>query len=250
MSRHAGKNCGPLPMGSYQSSAYSPNMPAVCRILLIEEFGLAATNARRKLRCINLDSSLRLACAQLHGRHILRPVLSWAQPQDIWHNLRCRCWRVSLPPSAVKQCIRLRPGNDAIGTMSHGDAPASPGDMTPAQQELLWTLLRAGLSEQGVQKTRGVVATEAILGELSGSPGYRDPGNYAIVFFGTPPPCSHGAGVLKASPLPHLYRGARTGRCCHPGISRRQSRHCASATHAGGFQGFGNGRGRWLSLAP
>jgi hypothetical protein len=58
--------------------------------------------------------------------------------------------------------------------------------MTPPQHELLWTLLGAGLSEQGTQKTRGVIATEAILGELSGSPGSRDPGNYAVVFFGTP----------------------------------------------------------------
>jgi hypothetical protein len=60
------------------------------------------------------------------------------------------------------------------------------GAMKPTQHELLWALLRAGLSAQGVQKTRDVIATEAILDNLSGSPGARDPGNYAIVVFGTP----------------------------------------------------------------
>jgi hypothetical protein len=60
------------------------------------------------------------------------------------------------------------------------------GELQPTQHELVWALLRAGLSQQGVQKTQAVMATEAILGELSGSPGYRDPANYALVFFGNP----------------------------------------------------------------
>jgi hypothetical protein len=60
------------------------------------------------------------------------------------------------------------------------------GDMQPTQQERVWALLRASLSEQGVQKTRAVISTEAILGEISGNPGYRDPANYAVVFFGDP----------------------------------------------------------------
>jgi hypothetical protein len=37
-----------------------------------------------------------------------------------------------------------------------------------------------------VQKTRDVIRTEAILGELSGNPGSRDASNYALVFFGDP----------------------------------------------------------------
>ena len=60
------------------------------------------------------------------------------------------------------------------------------GELQPTQHELVWALLRAGLSQQGVQKTQAVITTEAILGELSGSPGYRDPTNYALVFFGEP----------------------------------------------------------------
>ena len=59
-------------------------------------------------------------------------------------------------------------------------------DMTAAQQERVWTLLAAGLSEQGIEKARGVIRTEAILGELTGAPQYRDPANYAIVLFGDP----------------------------------------------------------------
>ncbi len=59
-------------------------------------------------------------------------------------------------------------------------------DMTLAQQERVWALLGAGLSEQGLEKTRGVIRTEAILGELTGRKVYRDPANYAIVLFGDP----------------------------------------------------------------
>jgi hypothetical protein len=36
------------------------------------------------------------------------------------------------------------------------------GDMQPTQQERVWALLRAGLSQQGMQKTRDVISTEAI----------------------------------------------------------------------------------------
>jgi Protein of unknown function (DUF3500) len=59
-------------------------------------------------------------------------------------------------------------------------------DMTAAQQEQVWALLGVGLSEQGLEKTRDVIQTEAILGELTGRRQYRDPENYAIVLFGDP----------------------------------------------------------------
>ena len=121
------------------------------------------------------------------GAALLRPILSWTQPQDTMAQpalqLLASCTatqrRQAMYPFEAKELRdwhyvpRRRPGLPL-------------GAMTPTQQELLWSLLRAGLSEQGVQKTRGVIATEAILGELSGSLGYRDPGNYAIVVFGSP----------------------------------------------------------------
>lgn len=58
--------------------------------------------------------------------------------------------------------------------------------LNSAQQELVWALLGAGLSEQGLAKARGIITTEAILAELSGNSTYRDPTNYAVVFFGDP----------------------------------------------------------------
>ena len=62
----------------------------------------------------------------------------------------------------------------------------SLGQMTSAQQGRVWALLATGLSEKGMDKTRAVVRTEAILGDLTGRREYRDPTNYAIVFFGEP----------------------------------------------------------------
>ncbi|MDH3598761.1 MAG: DUF3500 domain-containing protein [Candidatus Tectomicrobia bacterium] len=59
-------------------------------------------------------------------------------------------------------------------------------DMTAGQQERVWALLGAGLSEQGLEKTRDMIRTEAILGDLTGRRQYRDPANYAIVLFGDP----------------------------------------------------------------
>ena len=117
----------------------------------------------------------------------LRPVLSWAQPQDA---MTQPALQVLASCSAAQRRQAVYPFEARERRDWHYIPRRRPGlplgDMTPTQHELLWTLLRAGLSEQGVQKTRDVIATEAILGALSGSPGARDPGNYAIVFFGVP----------------------------------------------------------------
>lgn len=58
--------------------------------------------------------------------------------------------------------------------------------MTPGQRTLVWRLLALALSERGVAQTRGVILLEGILGELTGARSYRDPENYAIMFFGDP----------------------------------------------------------------
>ena len=99
------------------------------------------------------------------GATLLHPILSWTQPQDTMAQpalqLLASCTatqrRQAMYPFEAKErrnwhyVPRRRPGLPL-------------GAMTPTQQELLWGLLRAGLSEQqGVQKTRGVIATEAIL---------------------------------------------------------------------------------------
>lgn len=59
-------------------------------------------------------------------------------------------------------------------------------DMTDAQTAAAWDLLATLLSARGLDRLRGNLKVEKILGELENRPHYRDPGNYALVFFGDP----------------------------------------------------------------
>ncbi len=58
--------------------------------------------------------------------------------------------------------------------------------MNTAQTAAAWDLLGSLLSARGLDQVRGQLTIERILGELSGSPGFRDPGNYSLVIFGDP----------------------------------------------------------------
>ena len=58
--------------------------------------------------------------------------------------------------------------------------------MSPAQTAAAWDLLGALLSARGLDQVRGQLTIERILGEISGSVSFRDPGNYALVIFGDP----------------------------------------------------------------
>ena len=58
--------------------------------------------------------------------------------------------------------------------------------MNTAQTAAAWDLLGSLLSARGLDQVRGQLTIERILGELSGSPSFRDPGNYALVVFGDP----------------------------------------------------------------
>lgn len=58
--------------------------------------------------------------------------------------------------------------------------------MGTAQTAAAWDLLGSLLSARGLDQVRGQLTIERILGELSGSPSFRDPGNYALVVFGDP----------------------------------------------------------------
>jgi hypothetical protein len=58
--------------------------------------------------------------------------------------------------------------------------------MNAAQTAAAWDLLGTLLSARGLDQVRGQLTIERILGELSGSPSFRDPGNYALVVFGDP----------------------------------------------------------------
>jgi Protein of unknown function (DUF3500) len=59
-------------------------------------------------------------------------------------------------------------------------------DMAVPQSAAAWDLLATLLSARGIEQVRGLLRLEGILGELTGSPGFRDPGNYALVVFGNP----------------------------------------------------------------
>ena len=131
---------------------------------------------RRVLRGLSLASAT-----------LLRPARPWAQPWDA----------MTQPALAVLESFTEGQRRQAMYPFEANERRewhfvprrrpgVTLGAMQPTQQERVWALLRASLSQQGVQKTRAVINTEAILGELSGNPGYRDATNYALVFFGDP----------------------------------------------------------------
>lgn len=59
-------------------------------------------------------------------------------------------------------------------------------DMTSAQTAAAWDLLGTLLSARGLDQVRGQLQIEQVLGEMTGSLRFRDPGNYALVVFGDP----------------------------------------------------------------
>jgi Protein of unknown function (DUF3500) len=59
-------------------------------------------------------------------------------------------------------------------------------DMSPEQVAAAWDVLGSLLSARGIGQVRGQLKIEGVLGELSGSISFRDPGNYALVLFGDP----------------------------------------------------------------
>jgi hypothetical protein len=54
------------------------------------------------------------------------------------------------------------------------------------QRSLAWSMMRAALSDVGFDKARSIIILEGILGEVTGRRDFRDPDNYAFVFFGEP----------------------------------------------------------------
>jgi Protein of unknown function (DUF3500) len=58
--------------------------------------------------------------------------------------------------------------------------------MNTKQASAAWDLLGSLLSARGLTQVKGGLALEGILGELTGSTGFRDPGDYAVVIFGDP----------------------------------------------------------------
>jgi hypothetical protein len=58
--------------------------------------------------------------------------------------------------------------------------------MSPAQTAAAWDVLGTLLSARGREQVSELLRLEGILGELTRSPGFRDPGNYALVVLGDP----------------------------------------------------------------
>jgi hypothetical protein len=58
--------------------------------------------------------------------------------------------------------------------------------MGAAQTTAVWDLLGTLLSARGRQQVSDLLMLEGVLGELTRNPGFRDPGNYALVVFGDP----------------------------------------------------------------
>jgi len=62
------------------------------------------------------------------------------------------------------------------------------GEMRPAARGHLRALLEMLFSPQGLEKLDGVIKLEKVLYDRAFLSSFRDPGNYAIVFFGAPDP--------------------------------------------------------------
>jgi hypothetical protein len=60
------------------------------------------------------------------------------------------------------------------------------GSLSEQHAQALWSLLGTLLSARGLDQVRGQLKVESILGELTGDPDFRDPGNYALIIFGDP----------------------------------------------------------------
>ena len=62
------------------------------------------------------------------------------------------------------------------------------GDLNARQNEALKALMHHVVSHAGQERVDAILATEAALGVLTGSPGYRDPKLYYTSVFGAPGP--------------------------------------------------------------
>ena len=60
------------------------------------------------------------------------------------------------------------------------------GQLSDSQQERVFTLLQAFLSEAGYHKTQKIISLEPVLREMTGDSVMRDPGRFSVVFYGNP----------------------------------------------------------------
>ncbi|MGB0372147.1 MAG: DUF3500 domain-containing protein [Opitutales bacterium] len=65
-------------------------------------------------------------------------------------------------------------------------AGLSLADLSSGQREALWVFLENALSEQGMEKVKGVIAAERVLWEQTNQSDFRDPDKYYVSFYGEP----------------------------------------------------------------
>lgn len=105
----------------------------------------------------DLADAARAWLAQLDERLRRNAQLPWSSPQrENWHYVP-----------------RSRPG-------------VALREMTEGQVAAAWDLLGALLSTRGLTQARRVLMLEAVLGQLTRNPQFRDHANYALVIFGDP----------------------------------------------------------------
>lgn len=104
-----------------------------------------------------MAGAARAWLAQLDERQRRSAQLAWSSPQrESWHYVP-----------------RSRPG-------------VALREMTEGQVAAAWDLLGALLSTRGLTQVRRVLMLEAVLGQLTRNPQFRDHANYALVIFGDP----------------------------------------------------------------
>lgn len=116
--------------------------------------------------------------------------MSWAAAPNVSRDMAnaARAWLAALDTRQRSQGQLEWTGR---GRESWHYVPRSrPGialrDMSAGQTAAAWDVLGSLLSARGLDQVRGQLTLERILGELTGSPGFRDPSNFALVIFGDP----------------------------------------------------------------
>lgn len=132
--------------------------------------------------------------ASLAVAALLLPLTIAAHPTDVAVDAQMRAFLDSLPAEA-----RTRT------TFDYDDAERFRFRWTPGRREgvrldeldqdqhhALEDFFRSVLSDEGVRKVDAIIATEAALGVIEGSPDYRDPHKYWTAVFGDPGPGAWG----------------------------------------------------------
>jgi Protein of unknown function (DUF3500) len=131
-----------------------------------------------------------LRSAMAAGMTAALPGLTWAAAPEVSRDMAraAAAWLAQLDQRQQREAqlewaSRLRESWHYVPRSRPGVALRA---MNPRQTAAAWDLLGSLLSARGLDQVRGQLVVERILGELSGSPSFRDPGNYAIVVFGDP----------------------------------------------------------------